>query len=162
MKIYSNGPGHLPIWLPCLYIVKTFKNLLMNRKANDLESWYAALGTEVLPNLFKWWPCFCMGESLYSIWSCISKVVWFQNIQCTQVSDTGPHGPLDIFFLALNLLDPNNSVFILIHLWVEALHADRTSMCIWTTAEPRVSDSLMSRGPSHGPNFYVYMNHCRT
>ena len=34
-------------------MVKTYKNhLLWNQKADDLESWYAALGTQVLPNLF--------------------------------------------------------------------------------------------------------------
>ena len=32
------------------------KFLLWNQKANDLESWYAASDTRVLPNLFKWWP----------------------------------------------------------------------------------------------------------
>ena len=35
-------------------MVKTLKTLLLrNRKADDLETWYAALGTRVLPNLFK-------------------------------------------------------------------------------------------------------------
>ena len=29
---------------------------LGNQKADDLESWYAALGTQVLPSMFKWWP----------------------------------------------------------------------------------------------------------
>ena len=24
--------------------------------AGDLETWYAALGAQVLPSLFKWWP----------------------------------------------------------------------------------------------------------
>ena len=60
-------------------MVKTLKNhLLRNQKADDLESWYVALGAQVLPNLFKWWPwtdldlfcgkvkfgplCFCMGK----------------------------------------------------------------------------------------------------
>ena len=33
------------------------KNLLpQNQKANDLESWYAPSGTQVLPSLFKWCP----------------------------------------------------------------------------------------------------------
>ena len=33
-----------PRWLPCPYMVKTFKNLLLwNHKADDLETWYAAL-----------------------------------------------------------------------------------------------------------------------
>ena len=46
-----------PKWPPCLYMVKTFKNLLFwNQKGDDLESWYAALVTQVLPNLLKWWP----------------------------------------------------------------------------------------------------------
>ena len=36
---------------------KTLKNhLLWNQKADDLESWYAALGAQVIPSLFKWWP----------------------------------------------------------------------------------------------------------
>ena len=29
-------------------MVKTFKNLLQNRKSYDLETWYAALGTQAL------------------------------------------------------------------------------------------------------------------
>ena len=28
----------------------------MNQKADDLEAWYAASVTQVLPDLFKWWP----------------------------------------------------------------------------------------------------------
>ena len=37
-------------------MVKTLKNLILwNRKADDLETWYAASYTRVLPNLFKWW-----------------------------------------------------------------------------------------------------------
>ena len=36
---------------------KNLKNLLLwNQKADDLETWYAALGTRVLPSFFKWWP----------------------------------------------------------------------------------------------------------
>ena len=43
-----------PRWLPGM--VKTLKNLLFwNQEANDIETWYTALGTQVLPNLFKWW-----------------------------------------------------------------------------------------------------------
>ena len=39
------------------YMVKTLKNLLLrNEKADDLETWYAALGAQVLPNSFKWYP----------------------------------------------------------------------------------------------------------
>ena len=87
-----------PRWPPCPYMVKTLKNLLLwNQKADDLESWYAASGTRVLPNLLKWCPwvdvdlfydkvkfgplCFCMGKrknngffrnycSLYKIGRC--------------------------------------------------------------------------------------------
>ena len=45
------------IWPPCPYIIKKkLKNLLLwNQKADDLESWYVALGARVLPSLFKWW-----------------------------------------------------------------------------------------------------------
>ena len=38
-------------------MVKTLKNVLLrNLKADDLETWYVALGAGVLPSLFKWWP----------------------------------------------------------------------------------------------------------
>ena len=54
MKGCSNGPVTWPIWPPCPYMVKILQNLpLWNQKADDLESWYAALGTQILPNLFK-------------------------------------------------------------------------------------------------------------
>ena len=49
-KVYSNGPGHMtkmaamPIY---------GKNLLRNQSAHDRETWYAALGARVQPNLFK-------------------------------------------------------------------------------------------------------------
>ena len=40
-----------PRWPPCPYMVKTLKNLhLWNQKADDLESWYVASGTPVLPS----------------------------------------------------------------------------------------------------------------
>ena len=36
---------------------KNLKNLLLrNQKADDLETWNAALDVRVLPSLFKWWP----------------------------------------------------------------------------------------------------------
>ena len=56
MKICSNGLCHMTnmATMP-IYGKKNLKNLLLlNQKANDLESWYAASGTWVLPNLFKW------------------------------------------------------------------------------------------------------------
>ena len=47
MKVRSNGL--------CLMtkMVKTFKHLNWNQKANDLETWYAALVTRELPSSFK-------------------------------------------------------------------------------------------------------------
>ena len=40
-----------PRWPPCPYMVKTFKNLLLqNQKSYDLETWHVALGTQVLQN----------------------------------------------------------------------------------------------------------------
>ena len=43
-----------PRWLPCPYMVKTLKNLLLrNQKADDLETWYAASGARVLPSFFR-------------------------------------------------------------------------------------------------------------
>ena len=46
-----------PRWPPWLYIVKTFKNLLLqNHKSYDLETWHVASGTEALQSLYKWWP----------------------------------------------------------------------------------------------------------
>ena len=46
-KVCSNGPR----WPPCLYIIKTLKNLLLrNQKADDLETCYAASGAWVLPS----------------------------------------------------------------------------------------------------------------
>ena len=69
---------------PCPYMVKNFKSLLCwNRQANDLETWYTASSTRVLPSLFKWCPrfdldlfygkvkfgplCFCMGKNKQQI-----------------------------------------------------------------------------------------------
>ena len=39
--------------MPIQYVIKTLKDLLRNQKADDLETWYAASGTEVLPNSIK-------------------------------------------------------------------------------------------------------------
>ena len=55
MKVCSNGPGHMTkmATMPII-MVKTLKNLLLqNQMADDLETWYAASGARVLPNLFK-------------------------------------------------------------------------------------------------------------
>ena len=56
-KFHYNGLGQMtkmavmPIYGKNLK--KKKKNLLWNQKVDDLESWYAALGTRVLPSLFK-------------------------------------------------------------------------------------------------------------
>ena len=53
-KVCSNGPGQMTKMAAMLYMVKILKNLSsQNQKADDLESWYVALGAQVLPNLFK-------------------------------------------------------------------------------------------------------------
>ena len=42
---------------PCQYMVKTlWKSSSQNWKADDIETWYAASGTQALPSLTKWWP----------------------------------------------------------------------------------------------------------
>ena len=57
MKVPSNGRGHMTKVGAMPIYGKTLKNLLLqNQKADDLETWYAALDTRVLPNSFKWWP----------------------------------------------------------------------------------------------------------
>ena len=69
-----NGPGHLTkVAAMPIYGKKLTNPLLRNQKADDLETWYAASGDQVLPSswvdldLFngkvKFGPlCFCMGK----------------------------------------------------------------------------------------------------
>ena len=52
-KVCSNGPARMIKMAAMSYMVKTLKNLLWNQKADDIETWYAASGTRVLPSLFK-------------------------------------------------------------------------------------------------------------
>ena len=54
-SIFSNGPGHITKMLATPIYGKTFQNLLHNQKADDLGTWYVALGMWGLPSLFKWW-----------------------------------------------------------------------------------------------------------
>ena len=84
MKVNTNGLCHMtkmaamPIY--SIYILTNFQNLLFwNWKADELETWYAASSSRVLPSVFKWCPwvdtdlfydkvkfgplCFCMGRS---------------------------------------------------------------------------------------------------
>ena len=53
MKVCSNGQGHMTKMAAMPIYVKNLNLLLLNQKADDLETWYAALGARVLPNLFK-------------------------------------------------------------------------------------------------------------
>ena len=32
------------------------KSFSPNQKADELETWYVAVGARVIPSLFKWWP----------------------------------------------------------------------------------------------------------
>ena len=52
-KVCSNGPGHMAKMVVMLIYGKNLNLLLRNQMADDLESWYAALGAQVLPSLFK-------------------------------------------------------------------------------------------------------------
>ena len=46
-----------PRWPPCPYMVKTFKNLLLqNQKAYDFETWHEASRNGALQSLYKSWP----------------------------------------------------------------------------------------------------------
>ena len=86
-------------WPPCPYMVKTLKNRhLRNQKAGmnlwNYETWYAASGTQVLQNSFKWWPwvnldlfyskvkfgplCFCMGKKVrqWIFQKLLSSIIW--------------------------------------------------------------------------------------
>ena len=53
-KVSSNGLGHMANMAAMPIYGKNLKNLLLwNQKADDLESWYVALGARILPSLFK-------------------------------------------------------------------------------------------------------------
>ena len=52
MKMSTNGLCHIAKMAAMSIYSKNL--LLWNQTALDLESWYAALVTRVLPNLFKW------------------------------------------------------------------------------------------------------------
>ena len=53
-KVCSNGLGHMTKMAAMSIYGKTLKNLLLqNQKADDPQSWNAALGARVLPSLFK-------------------------------------------------------------------------------------------------------------
>ena len=50
-KSCANGPGHMTKMAAMLLFGKNL--LLWNQKADDIETWYASLGAQVLPNLLK-------------------------------------------------------------------------------------------------------------
>ena len=51
MKICSNVPGHMTKMASSPIFGKNL--FLQNQETDDLETWYTAWGTQVLPNLFK-------------------------------------------------------------------------------------------------------------
>ena len=53
MKLFKCSGSHDQDGFQALYTVKIFKNPLHNQEADNLETWYTASGTQVLPNLFK-------------------------------------------------------------------------------------------------------------
>ena len=53
-KVCSNGPGHIiKMAAMPIYGKNLKKSSPPEPKADDLQSWYAALGARVLPSLFK-------------------------------------------------------------------------------------------------------------
>ena len=53
-KVCSNDPGRLTKMASMpIYGKNLKKNLLWHQNADDLETWYASLGAQVLPNLLK-------------------------------------------------------------------------------------------------------------
>ena len=53
-NIYSNGPGHMTkMAAMSIYGKNLKKSSSPEPKADDLETWYSALGAQVLPSLFK-------------------------------------------------------------------------------------------------------------
>ena len=54
MKVCSNGPSHMTkMAAMAIYGTNLKKIFSGTKKADELETWYAALGARVLPSLFK-------------------------------------------------------------------------------------------------------------
>ena len=67
-KIAKMVAVHWQRWLPCPYMVKTFKNLLLqNQGCLGAESLHKSLGTRGPPKLLKWW-------SYIDLWPFYSEV----------------------------------------------------------------------------------------
>ena len=57
-KIAKMGMVHWSRWLPCPYMVKTLKNLLLEKQISPgPKSLHKLWGTGDLPKLLKWWFC---------------------------------------------------------------------------------------------------------
>ena len=70
-KIAKMVAVHWPRWLPCPYMLKTFKNLLLqNRGCLQAESLHKSSGRGGLPKLLKWW-------SYIVVWPFYSEIVCF-------------------------------------------------------------------------------------
>ena len=66
-KIAKMGMVRWSKWLPCPYMVKTFKNLLQNQISPGPKSLHKLWGTGNLPKLLKWW-------SYVDVWLFYSKI----------------------------------------------------------------------------------------
>ena len=67
-KIAKMVAVHWPKWPPCPYIIKIFKNLLLqNRGFHGAEFLHKLLGTGGLPKLLKWW-------SYIDVWSFYGEI----------------------------------------------------------------------------------------
>ena len=67
-KYVQNGLDHMTKMVAMPIYCKNLKNIhLLNQKADDIETWYAAFGTHVLSSIYdkvKVGPlCFCMRKS---------------------------------------------------------------------------------------------------
>ena len=79
-KIAKTVVIYCPRWQPCPYMVKTFKNLLLqNRGCLGAESLHKFSGTGGLPKLRKWWSYtdvwpFCGKVKFASVCICIGTI----------------------------------------------------------------------------------------
>ena len=88
-----------PRWPPCPYMVKTFKNLLLqNRECLGAESWHKSSGTRGLPKLLKElsyvdiWP-FYGKVKFASLCICMSPITFVWE-NCWEYQTTSPLKPL--------------------------------------------------------------------
>ena len=93
---------HWPRWPPCPYMVKIFKNLLLqNRGHLGAESLHKSLGIWGLPKMLKWWSyidiwpfygevkfaslCICMGTT-HVYGKCMGKMLRISNDLSSEAS----------------------------------------------------------------------------